>query len=84
MSEAEKPTYCQCQDALGIWCCSCHINCSPGSMGGWIESKLLNGHFYCFKCFPKMVDVYLAELKLKEAAAIMEKKKHDCGNRSLF
>ncbi len=54
----------ECCEPLGMWCCCCGINCSPGSMGGYIKSKKIGDHFYCYGCYPKMVDVYLAEKKL--------------------
>lgn len=50
-------------------CCWCRSNCSPGSGGGYILSKTLNNHYYCFNCYPKAVEVFLADKKLKEAQA---------------
>ncbi len=55
-----------CCDPSGIFCCSCKQSCSPGSDGGTIKSKELNAHFYCYDCYPKFVDLYIAEEKLKQ------------------
>ncbi len=48
------------------WCCSCQGNMSPGSGGGAWKAKKVGEHYYCYKCFPAMVDVYIADQKLKQ------------------
>ena len=50
----------------GCYCCSCRKSTTPGSAGGWIREKELNGHFYCYACYPTMVELYLCEQKIKD------------------
>ncbi len=51
------------------YCCLCRY--SIAGSGGWYGKEMLNKitgekHYYCYTCYPKAVDIYIAELKLNE------------------
>ena len=39
-----------------------------------IQSKYLNGKFYCIDCYPKAVDIYFADLRLQNTKPVILKK----------
>ena len=47
------------------WCDLC--NCSFGGSATMRISKHLDGKFYHLECYPKAVEIYLADLKLQDA-----------------
>ena len=46
------------------YCTQCRV--STTSSGSGYTGKVLNNINYCIKCYPLMVDVYIAEVKLSQ------------------
>ena len=47
---------------------------SYGFFGRELFNKIKNEkHYYCFNCYSKAVDMYVADLKLLEAEKVFEK-----------
>lgn len=55
-----------CKDGMTIyvpegWCTNCRRTV------GHTHAKVIDGKVYCMKCYPQMVEVYLADQRLKNA-----------------
>lgn len=53
----------KCMCSQGDWCCYCVVTLRNSVYK--IKSKILLGHAYCYECYPKIVDVFIADQKLK-------------------
>ena len=51
----------KCCEMWGMVCCHCRRNLSPGSGGGVIHQKEVEGHFYCYECYPTIVEVLVTD-----------------------
>ena len=52
------------------YCCLCRysISGSGGYSGRGFENKITNEtHYYCYTCYPKAIDIYVADLKRLDA-----------------
>lgn len=52
------------------YCCICRysIMSSGGYYGRALENKIEGRtHYYCVNCYPKAIEIYIAEMKLKNA-----------------